>query len=147
MQSDGCNLCDIQGGSVNKTMPFSLATLMAGISKWDSWLSNINCFYLTRSFTCNKMFQMVNKETLTWPTHWVCTSNWSCRSTNQHLVLDTHPQKNQHWKNMVINGTYSNNHCHLTLSLHWSHIAHLLYHFSTDNFATWPTELSLSSKL
>lgn len=33
VQSDGCNLCDVQGRSVNRTMPFSLATLMAGISK------------------------------------------------------------------------------------------------------------------
>lgn len=110
MQSDGCNLSDIRGRSVNKTMPFSFATVWLGLANGTHWLPNINCVCRTRSFTCNKMLQMVNKETLIWPTHWVCTSNRSCRSTNQHPVLDTHPQKYQHWKKMVINGIYSNYH-------------------------------------
>ena len=36
VQSNGCNLGDVWGSSVNKKMPFSFATLMAGIDKWDS---------------------------------------------------------------------------------------------------------------
>ena len=40
-QSSGSNLCNVWWGSVSKKEPFSLATLMAEIDKWNSWLSKI----------------------------------------------------------------------------------------------------------
>jgi len=36
VQSNGCNLCDVWYSSVSKKVPFSFATLMARIEKWDS---------------------------------------------------------------------------------------------------------------
>jgi len=36
VQSNGCNLCDVWGGSISKKMPLSFATLMAGIENLDS---------------------------------------------------------------------------------------------------------------
>ena len=36
VQSNGRNLGDVWGRSVNKKMPFYFATMMAGNDKWDS---------------------------------------------------------------------------------------------------------------
>jgi hypothetical protein len=36
VQSNGCTLCDVWGGNVSMTIPFSFATLLAAIDKWDS---------------------------------------------------------------------------------------------------------------
>jgi len=41
VQSNGRNVCDVWGGSVNKEMPFSYATMMAAFDNWNSSLSKI----------------------------------------------------------------------------------------------------------
>ena len=62
----------------------------------------------TNSFSCDQLFL-------------VCTSNWCCWNTSWYVVLEMWPWKYQHWRNMVTNDIYNNNHCDIYLSPLVSH--------------------------
>ena len=115
VQSNGSYLRDVWCSSVSKVMPFSLATFMAEIYKWDSWLSKIKrtgfsieglshviqCFMQsTNSLSYDQLVGFtLPVEAVGAPVDmWFlkCTlGNINLRSTSWHVVLEMHPCKYQ----------------------------------------------------
>ena len=123
VQSNGSYLCDVWCSSVSKIMPFSLATFMVQIYKWDSWLSKTkrNVSSLEGLSHVTQYF-MQSTNSLSHDQ----TVGFALLVEAVRAPVEMQLWKYRHWRNMVTNGIYSNNHCDIYLSLPCCHTPQLL---------------------